>query len=592
MAVITVDNRVVISDADSTTGWTGVGGGTTTTPRAEGTFALAEAYNIATGTMYFSPTPNTNLTNRLLYVQSYTNALQNGWKEATLSNSSHMLYIEDNGNNELALCQAGDDRDVFKHSKTQVQFQCFLIDLDFLSTKNTNGEVLAIAGSVASFNEASITRIGSRFVTLSKALGGGDNCFIDILRYDEVDSDGNTTTSNSGISIYGGGTGTEGKFSEIVTEDESNAADKGHGVIREYTAGSYGVQGILKFGTTNALGNAIFDDSDFTITFENRDVNDDKYGLYVFGNSTNTNNFTISNGTITTAGPGVVIDMSSTNIDVLNIDNVNFNNLLNAVTFPTDVANSGSHSITNSTFTNVGTIATGTVTFNDNTVLSSNATTNAVTILNDISSLNLLINGYEGTAGTGALLWNAAFNPVGNIDGSAFIKGTASTHAIEFGTNTPTTFNLTDLTFTGYDTTNGETTATDAVLYFPDTGTNVTWTVGVSDVTGTISYRKARVGDVVDIQNNVSVTVTGLKDDTEVRVLSTDVPGVELAGVETATDGTTDDRSFTFSLSAGLNVIVVVHSLGWVYIRQPFTIPASAGTLPIQQQLDRVYSNP
>ena len=154
MAVTIADNRVLINDADSLTGWSG--DDTLQTIRAEGTNSASVAYNIATGTIYYTPGAALNLDTDLLYVQSYTNALQNGWKEGTLSNSSHMLYIFD-GTDELALCQAGDDRDVFKHAKTQVQFQSFLFDFDYLATKNTAGEVLAIAGSVAAFTKTNVT---------------------------------------------------------------------------------------------------------------------------------------------------------------------------------------------------------------------------------------------------------------------------------------------------------------------------------------------------------------------------------------------------------------------------------------------------
>jgi len=317
MAVTTVDRRTLINDADATTGWTGP---TTSvsSPRAEGTNSVGDEIQPSAGLTewYYTSSPALDLDGHLLYVQSYTNAIQNGWKESTLTDSSHMLYMSD-GTNHLGLCQAGNDRDVFKHAGGgQVQFQSFLIDLDYLSTKNTNGEVHPFGGSVASFVKTSVDRTGSAFHTESKALGGGQNCFIDIMRYDQTDTSGNSTSSNSGIFIYGGGSGTEGTFAEVIADDISLTADKAFGVIREYTAGSYGCQGRLKFGTTNAVSNAYFLDSNFTLTFEDRDVNDDKFAIFVFGNSTNTNDFRLSNGTISSAGPGVTCDFSSTEIMV------------------------------------------------------------------------------------------------------------------------------------------------------------------------------------------------------------------------------------------------------------------------------------
>ena len=509
MAVTIVDNRVIVDDADTVTGWTPADGNNPT--RAEGTGSVAAAYNIATGTIYFTPGTPLDLDGDLLYVQSYTNALQNGWKEATLSDSSHMLYMND-GTNELALAQAGSDRDVFKHLKGQVQFQSFLIDLDYLATKNTNGEVLAIAGSVASFVKTSVNDVGGRYVTLSKALGGGDNCFCDIIRVDEVDSDGNTTTSTSGLSIYGGGVGTEGTFAEIVLEDESVAADKGHGVIREYTAGAYGAQGIFKFGTTNTLGNAYFQDSDFVLTFENRDVNNDKFAVYVFGNATNTNSFQLTNGTISSAGPGVTFDMSSDNIDTLELIGISVLNTLNAISFPTDtITNSQTHEVTNCTFLNTGTITPGTVPFDDNTITNSNATTNALSITNNISALRTTISGYEGTAGTGALFWNVNEDPDGNLNNSSFTKGTAATHAIHFGSSSPATMTLRGIDFSGYNAADGN---NDSTLYFADTGSDRTWTVNAVGCTGNISFRKERAGDTVNIvADPVTILVTATDAD-------------------------------------------------------------------------------
>jgi hypothetical protein len=50
------------------------------------------------------------------------------------------------------------------------------------------------------------------------------------------------------------------------------------------------------------------------------------------------------------------------------------------------------------------------------------------------------------------------------------------------------------------------------VLYFPDKGTNTTWTVAHTGTTGTVSYYKARSGDTVTISSSVTVTIT-VKDE-------------------------------------------------------------------------------
>lgn len=125
-----------------------------------------------------------------------------------------------------------------------------------------------------------------------------------------------------------------------------------------------------------------------------------------------------------------------------------------------------------------------------------------------------VFEGYEGTAGTGYLLYNIATNPDGELDNCAFTKGTAATHAIQFGTSTPQTITLTGIDFSGY---NAVTQNTDSALYFPDTGSDVTWTVSLSGCTGDITAYKARTGDTVTlIADQVSHELVNLVNTSEV----------------------------------------------------------------------------
>lgn len=135
----------------------------------------------------------------------------------------------------------------------------------------------------------------------------------------------------------------------------------------------------------------------------------------------------------------------------------------------------------------------------------------------DLTGTNVLVSAVA--AGTGALLWNVNTNPSTLLDGMTFTKGVNAHHAIEFGTSSSTTINLTDITFTGFDATNGLTTNNDAVLSFPDTGSDVTWTVNVSGGSGTISYKKARAGDTVNVvQNPVTTTITVIDAETDLAL--------------------------------------------------------------------------
>lgn len=126
-----------------------------------------------------------------------------------------------------------------------------------------------------------------------------------------------------------------------------------------------------------------------------------------------------------------------------------------------------------------------------------------------------LVDSSTVAADAGAVYWNDSGDPNTKIDGSTFIKGTNAHHAIEFGTSAPLTMNLTNMTFTGFNASDGQ---NDSVLLFPDTGSDVTWTIAHTGTTGTISYKKNRSGDTVTISSSVTVTIT--VKDTDGNLLS------------------------------------------------------------------------
>lgn len=131
-----------------------------------------------------------------------------------------------------------------------------------------------------------------------------------------------------------------------------------------------------------------------------------------------------------------------------------------------------------------------------------------------------------GSAGGGAVLWNDSADPNTYLNDCTFVKGAGSHHAIEFGTSAPLTINLTNITVSGFSVSDQQTTS---ALYFPDTGSDVTWTVNHTGTTGTLSYYKARSGDTVNISSSVPVTIT-VKD----------VDGNLLDGVQTGVWKTSD----------------------------------------------------
>lgn len=155
-------------------------------------------------------------------------------------------------------------------------------------------------------------------------------------------------------------------------------------------------------------------------------------------------------------------------------------------------------------------------------------------------------------------------------------------HAIELTDNTTGTQNNVGNTFSGYTNTID---STDAAIYLSEAG-NPDLTVSSSDGSdlATNSWRTAGTGTIT-INNNVSVTFSGLIANTEVRVYATS-DGSELAGVEDS--GT----SFVASIAAATSVYYTIHHKEYEHIRvEGFTWPSNPTTIPIQQRFDANYVN-
>jgi hypothetical protein len=158
-----------------------------------------------------------------------------------------------------------------------------------------------------------------------------------------------------------------------------------------------------------------------------------------------------------------------------------------------------------------------------------------------------------------------------------FSKGAAAHHAIEFGTNAPTTMTLTGVTYSGFNAANGQ---NDSTLLFPDKGSDTTWTINISGG-DTPSYKKARAGDTVNIVASTTITLTGLIAGTEIRVYDSGDDSV-IDGIESS--GT----SWAFADAPGNNVYMRIFHVDY----EPadivnYVIPSTATSIPIQQRFDR-----
>ena len=168
------------------------------------------------------------------------------------------------------------------------------------------------------------------------------------------------------------------------------------------------------------------------------------------------------------------------------------------------------------------------------------------------------------------------------VTGTTFISdGTGN--GLEIG-GTATDITLSDLIFTGYSG-----TSTNAAVFVNIGSGVVNLNIsGGTDITGNVRT----AGATVNVISAVSVTFNKMKDNSEVRVYLTGT-ATEVAGIEDATAGTTDNRSFTWSAAPTTVVDYVIHNFQdgvaiYKSIRvNGYTVPASNTTIDIQQQLDR-----
>lgn len=483
MAVTVTDNRTTLDAADAVTNFNQ--GTLNTTDFAEATGSVALANNIGTQRLVFTGTIPNFLTagNELIYIWSANNATQNAFDGGgTGANASHAMLLND-GTNDVLCFMAGNNLDQFKHAEGQVSFQCMLFDADHLSEADSASRLHALSGTAGSVDMTTLTEIGMYYVTLSKALGGGFNNFIDIIRYGGRDD---------GIQIAGGTTGDRGTFLEVAIEDRSTADVKAHGIIREYTANTFGVQGTLRIGDSGT-GTSYFEVVNQVVVWEGRLVDDDKFALFGDSNGTGTNVIRMTGVSFSSAGPGVLVDFSTADKDELLLDRCSFVDLLNAISYPTDTNGTTlDHDVINCLFNNCGQVDPGGVFFSGNTITDSTASATGSVLLDGDDSID----------------WHDLTFNSGGSGHAIYITAT--------GTYTFDSFIFNDF---------GASDTTDAAVY-NDSGGAVT-----IDVAGGVASPTVRngAGASTTVNNNVTIGINGVTEGSQCSIIAT-VGGPESEG--------------------------------------------------------------
>jgi len=392
-------------------------------------------------------------------------------------------------------------------------------------------------------NLASISQVGVRVNTASKPRNVPANAWFDNWRY------------SNGVEIYS--TTTEAvSFNDAVTQDVANA----YGVLKKID-GIIFVPGEIILGRTTA-DNANIVSTNETIVFPDRLVTSNLYKIST-QQGTGATDIDIS-GLVckTIGGTAAEIDFSSS-LNSLSMVGCSFIDSGNITMTPTVT----SPTFSSNSFTGCGTTSisipavcctwnnSGTVTVSGNgTLTGCNINTSASTIavsvpdLADIIECNFVGDGtghaVELTSlGSGTMTWDATFDS------------------------------------TTYAATNG---STGNEVLFVNVGSG---TLNLSIAAGADTPTIRSAGATVNIVITSTLTLNGLVDGTEVRVYQAGTT-TEVAGQETVNGGT---YSTPISVSA---VDISVLALGYLNLRIKNVPTNSDATIPVQQIVDRQYSNP
>ena len=336
-------------------------------------------------------------------------------------------------------------------------------------------------------------------------------------------------------------TGTSGLWSDFLTADEGSTTNK-YGVVSSISGIVY-CRARLTLGSASSL---VFNDSNFTIVFPQQNI-------------------------VAADFMGITADLqhASTNIDWSG----------GALQSPGAVKGDLVATGTAGTFDAVSCTLVGLRIV----TLTSKCTLTSTTLLlcGLITQAGAVLTGCAITNAPGAVAVLA--NDPSKISGCTFTSdGTG--HAIEI--SAAGTYTFAGNKFVGYAASDGS-TGNEAI--YNNSGGAVT--LNITGGGDTPSIRNGS-GASTTVNNNKSITLTGLKDNTEIRVYTTGT-ATELAGIENATDGSADNRTFTFSLAAGTDVDIVIHNKIYEYMRiDAFDVPSNDSSIPIAQRFDRNYSNP
>ena len=383
---------------------------------------------------------------------------------------------------------------------------------------------------------ANIQRWGCRvqYTTQAKNV---DNVWVDALKYLD------------GYSMTGGTSGDEITLATIEAADRGTTTLYGYGVTLA-VSGVYYCTGKHQYGTGSTTTWVLMDGD--ILVFEDQPIATGLYEISGVGTGTRVS---IIDSVIRAAG---TTDSTRFIFDMSDADLLTFSMTGSFMTRAAAISFKSGQTVTGNTFSDCGQIDA-----------------------NGADLTGSIVKGYEGTSDTGAVSWTPATDPNGELDNMVFEKGTASTHAIEFGISSPTTMTLTGIDFgTGYNASDGQ---TDSALLIRRTSGTVD--IALVGCTGTIKYKS--LGATVTLTASKSATFTPVENGSAFTITQNSDNSV-LLDVASVTGG-----EVVYSYDGALDgTATTVHLI--IAGKEPIDFPwtVAEGTVPISQVTDRVYSNP
>lgn len=281
--------------------------------------------------------------------------------------------------------------------------------------------------------------------------------------------------------LNGTGADPEADFVGIASDDESTS----EGVFQT-GIGGFNLQGKLRIGSASTA-------------CEFLDQNTNIFILDTFHSLTNFTEILIEHASS-------IVTLTNVNINALGTNNPG---RLEVLTSAATLA-----------FTNVGFIDFGVTILGTGSTLTGCRWIGAdIVTANGATLTGGTVSGFEGTANTSPLIWDVNTNPDGKLDGIVFAKGSAATHAIEFGANIPAEITIRDCDFSGYNATQNQ---DDSIFHFKDTSGTVT--INLIGCTSDVAFATAFRTDgaiITIVEDPVDLIITVLDDSTGLAIATT-----------------------------------------------------------------------